>query len=52
MKHQNSDGRLVGRLPGSNATIDTCLALLFLPNLADDLTRNFQHFLVIRDPGK
>lgn len=54
LKHQNPDGSWSGGgYHGSNDTIDTCLALLFLKrsNLADDLTRNFQHFLVIRDPA-
>jgi len=54
VKNQNRDGSWTGsRYPGSTNTVDTCLALLILKrsNLADDLTRNFEHFLVIRDPG-
>ena len=55
VKNQNMDGSWTGsHYPGSTTPIDTCLALLFLKrsNLADDLTRNFDHFLVIRDPGE
>lgn len=55
VKTQNGDGSWVSAsYPGRNNITDTCLALLFLKrsNLADDLTRNFQHFLVVRDPGE
>jgi hypothetical protein len=53
--HQAADGSwLGGGYPGSNHTIDTCMALMFLrrSNLTRDLSNNLPPYLSVRDPGK
>ncbi|MCI0461723.1 MAG: hypothetical protein L0Z62_32630 [Gemmataceae bacterium] len=50
---QRADGSWhLGGSHGSDATLDTCMALLFLKraNLTEDLTRNLRLYLAITDP--
>ncbi|MBM4072086.1 MAG: hypothetical protein FJ271_24640 [Planctomycetes bacterium] len=52
LPHQNREGSwYCGSYPGSDLTVDTCFALLFLKrsNLVQDLTENLTFYLAITD---
>lgn len=52
LPHQNREGSwFCGQYPGSDLTVDTCFALLFLKrsNLVRDLTENLTFYLAITD---
>lgn len=53
--HQKADGSWIGgHYPGSNATVDTCLALLVLrrANLTSDLTESLRLAMPVQDPAR
>jgi hypothetical protein len=54
LDHQDAKGCWSGsNYPGSEATIDTCFALLFLKraNLIKDLSKKLEHLIEAKDPG-